>query len=441
MSDSSRYERGAILALGFGTTTAIWAVGYICRFPSVRAPAWITVPLMLLCLVLGGRAAGRGTGEGWRAGWKTGLVASVLNLLILGSLLGGTGPGRVLPALWIWVPGTLLLGMILGAAGGVWGSMRGAAPEPRNWTAAFARVAVAATFLLLVAGGIVTGAKAGLDVPDWPNSYGYNMFLYPLVKMSGGIYYEHAHRLLGSLVGLATVWLAFHLFRVENRSWMKRLGILALLLVVIQGFLGGMRVTGYPTLETAREALRPNLLLAVVHGVTGQVFFGLLVAIAVFLSDRWVGNAGATPKRSAGTDRGLAALTTVLIVAQITLGAVQRHLAGGLHLHIFLAVVVLGVGVAAGARAWGLYEEAPVVSKTGKVFLMILGTQMILGILAWVAAGTSPADGPASAFDVTVTTIHQATGAALLAHAVMLWAWLYRLVTPMQHQTGHTALE
>ncbi|MFH1279597.1 MAG: COX15/CtaA family protein [Candidatus Eisenbacteria bacterium] len=427
--DRSRYERGAFMALAFGTTTAMWAVGYICRFPSVQAPAWITVPLMLLCLFLGGTASGRWTGDGWRAGAKTGLVASILNLLILGSLLGGAGPGRTLPAAWLWVPGTIALGVILGAAGGAWGG-RGARGGTRNWTGAFARVSVAATFLLLIAGGIVTGAKAGLDVPDWPTSYGYNMFLYPLAKMSGGIYYEHAHRLLGSLVGLTTIWLAFHLLRVESRLWLKRLGLLAVFLVLIQGFLGGMRVTGYPTLETAREALRPNLFLALVHGVTGQIFFGLLVAISVFLADHWLGRTEAAPKRTAGTDRSLAALTTALIVAQIVLGAVQRHLAGGLHMHIFLAVVVLGVGVATGARAWGLYEDVPVVSKTGKVFVMILGTQMILGILAWIASGSSPEGGPASAFDVTVTTIHQATGAALLAHAVMLWAWLHRMVKP-----------
>ena len=77
-----------------------------------------------------------------------------------------------------------------------------------GFTAVHANVTVAATFLLVVAGGLVTSNEAGLAVVDWPNSFGYNMFLYPLAKMTGGIYYEHAHRLYGSLVGLTTIVLA-----------------------------------------------------------------------------------------------------------------------------------------------------------------------------------------------------------------------------------------
>ena len=91
----------------------------------------------------------------------------------------------------------------------------------------------------------MTSAEAGLAVADWPTSFGYNMFLYPFSRMTGGIYYEHAHRLLGALVGLTTLVLALFLQRVETRRWVRRLGWAALLMVVVQGVLGGLRVAQF----------------------------------------------------------------------------------------------------------------------------------------------------------------------------------------------------
>ena len=79
----------------------------------------------------------------------------------------------------------------------------------------------AATFILLMAGGLVTSNRAGMAVPDWPATFGSNMFLYPLSKMTGGIYFEHTHRLLGTFVGLAAITLAVFLQIVERRGWVR----------------------------------------------------------------------------------------------------------------------------------------------------------------------------------------------------------------------------
>src|SRR3954471_23354651 len=62
-----------------------------------------------------------------------------------------------------------------------------------------------ATFPLIFMGGLVTSHGAGMSVPDWPNSYGYNMFLFPPRFWVGGILYEHTHRLMGSLVGFLSI--------------------------------------------------------------------------------------------------------------------------------------------------------------------------------------------------------------------------------------------
>src|SRR6185295_5356358 len=111
------------------------------------------------------------------------------------------------------------------------------------WLDRFAWLTEGATFLLLGLGGLVTSHEAGLAVPDWPTTYGYNMFFFPFSKWKGGIFYEHTHRLVASLVGFLTVILAVWLWLKEARRWMRRLGTAALLAVILQGILGGLRVT------------------------------------------------------------------------------------------------------------------------------------------------------------------------------------------------------
>src|SRR5918994_1730500 len=107
------------------------------------------------------------------------------------------------------------------------------------------RLAVAlacATCPLLFIGGLVTSKGAGLAVPDWPTSFGYNMFLYPWSKMIGDIFYEHSHRLIAAAVGLLTIAVTLTFWLKERRQWLRWLGVAALLLVIVQGVIGGLRV-------------------------------------------------------------------------------------------------------------------------------------------------------------------------------------------------------
>ena len=143
------------------------------------------------------------------------------------------------------------------------------------WLHRIARFTAGATFLLIVIGGIVTGTESGLAVPDWPTTFGYNMFLYPLSEMVGGILYEHSHRLMGSLVGLLTVGLFIFLLVRDSRKWLKWLGLAALVAVIVQGVLGGLRVT------------QINRNFAIVHACLAQAFFALLCGIAWFTSRDW----------------------------------------------------------------------------------------------------------------------------------------------------------
>jgi cytochrome c oxidase assembly protein subunit 15 len=420
----------AVLAIGFGTTVAMWAVGYVTHLPpAIVSPPWVLI-LMLVCLAAGGYAAGRYTDGGWKIGLLAGLLAGALNLLVLGSLLAGDRPGAVVPSALLWVPGSFLVCALVAALGALVGARARAFDAAPDWTAAFARVAAIATFLLLIVGGLVTSQEAGLAVVDWPNTFGYNMFLYPLSRMTGGVYYEHAHRLFGSLVGLTTLVLAAHLLVVERRRWVKSLGVLALGLVIVQGILGGLRVTGRFTLSDSPEATSPSLALAVVHGVLGQVVLGVLVALAVVTSSRWKTGPPADRVSSAGLDRTLSVAFVSALLVQLILGALLRHLSAGLIVHITMACFVAVLGLAAGARAWGLNRERPLLERLGTVLLLLVPLQLLLGIGALVAVTGRDSSLPPPPADVSLSTAHQATGAVLLASAVMLALWTGRLVEP-----------
>src|SRR5690349_12551144 len=144
------------------------------------------------------------------------------------------------------------------------------------WLHRFAVLTAAATFCLIWVGGLVTSHGAGMAVPDWPTTYGYNMFFFPISKWVGGIFYEHSHRLVASGVGLLTVILAMWLWLREDRRWIRWLGGVALFLVVAQGILGGLRVTHMMDV------------LGVFHGTLAQLFFVLVSSIALFTSRWWV---------------------------------------------------------------------------------------------------------------------------------------------------------
>ena len=189
----------------------------------------------------------------------------------------------------------------------------------------FAVLNAVATFLLIGLGGLVTSHEAGMSVPDWPTTYGYNMFVFPVDKWIGGIFYEHSHRLLASLVGFLTTILAVWLWLKDSRKWLQWLGIAAFLLVIVQGILGGLRV---------RWQLD---WLGVPHGAVAQTFLVLTAAVALFTS-RWWQNS--ETEKQASVPRGLRShilYVTILIFVQLLIAATMRHQHAGLAITDFPA--------------------------------------------------------------------------------------------------------
>src|SRR5438445_3237476 len=183
-----------------------------------------------------------------------------------------------------------------------------------RWLNRFAWLTCVATLLLICSGGMVTSKNVGLAVPDWPTTFGYNMFMFPVSKWVGGILFEHTHRLIASIVGFLTIILALWLGRAEPRAWVRRLGYAALLAVVVQGVLGGLRVT----------LLKDEI--GIFHACLAQAFFASLILLALATSQLWhqVGTCG-VPVDPGKTIARLALITTVFIYIQLALGATMRH--------------------------------------------------------------------------------------------------------------------
>src|SRR5256885_6381319 len=194
------------------------------------------------------------------------------------------------------------------------------------WLHRFAILMAAATLCLVCIGGLVTSHGAGMAVPDWPTTVGYNMFCSPISKWVGGIFYEHTHRLVASAVGFLTIILAAWLWIKEERRWLRWLGVLALAAVIVQGVLGGLRVT------------RMKDELGIFHATLAQMFFVLVCSIALFSSRWW------TERREPSGDpaelsllRRFSILGTALILLQLVLGATMRHQHAGLAIPDFPA--------------------------------------------------------------------------------------------------------
>src|SRR6186713_280531 len=182
----------------------------------------------------------------------------------------------------------------------------------------FALLTAAATAILIFAGGLVTSTGSGLSVPDWPNSYGWFMFSFPVENWVGGIFYEHSHRLIASTVGFLILVLAFWLWRAEPRRWVRRLGFIALGAVITQGVLGGITVLWY----------LPDA-ISIAHASLAHIVFCLTVTIALATSPGW--RRGYDSRRPDDVIlQRLAIITTATIYLQILVGATMRHTGAGL---------------------------------------------------------------------------------------------------------------
>lgn len=461
--------RAPAVVIGFATAIAMWCVWFVLHLPAISVPIEVSGPVLLgvqLLAVTWGSArvpAGRSLPVGVAAS----VLAGVINLALLGSKLSAPaedGAAQVVPSALAIVGGFLALCLVIGAVGGaIGGSLaraRGVDPRPTSlWLARMGVVAAISVVPLLAIGGFVTSSASGLAVPDWPGTYGSNMFLYPIGLMARPrVYIEHTHRLFGTLVGMATITLFVFTLVVERRRWVHVLAGGLLIVVIVQGVLGGTRVTGQ------------SQILAAMHGVVSQLYFAGMVALAGVLSPAFrharvrtadsVEAGGSTspwtlaplPKPA----RVMGLLSIGALVIQLAMGALYRHLQTphALYTHMaFSIVVVLLVGGVAGflsARRGQAGDGSTLGMRANRRFSVLgqttfatLGVQFLMGwVVFWLVTKLPPeakavptAEAIAGAVNVaaeypitaTLRTLHQANGALVMGAATLCALWSVRL--------------
>jgi cytochrome c oxidase assembly protein subunit 15 len=295
------------------------------------------------------------------------------------------------------------------------------------WLHRYCRLLVVATLLLVAAGGMVTSTNSGLSVPDWPTTYGRQMFAFPLSQMAGGIFYEHGHRLIASTVGMLTIGLVIFLWRVEPRAWVRRLGWLALGAVIAQGVLGGLTVL----------LMLPDA-ISISHAGLAQIFFALTVTLALVTSRTWRQPPQA-PVDDASLRRRMVILTA-LVYGQILLGATMRHTGAGLAIpdfplsygrllppvwttpiaihfaHRVGALVVASVALANIVAVVRRHRDRAELARPAWLLAAAIATQITLG--AYVVL---------TAKQPIVNTLHVATGAIVFVTSLVLTLRLFRV--------------
>lgn len=294
----------------------------------------------------------------------------------------------------------------------------------------FAKFLVACTVLLILAGSLVTSHEAGLSVPDWPTSYGWNMFTFPPSMWVANIFYEHGHRLIASSVGFLTIVMAIWLWIAEpQRRWLGWFGVGALAAVIAQGLLGGLTVLFFlpPAVSTA-------------HAGLAEIFFCMTVAIAVFTSPGWRSDADSVDDRRL---RVFATLTTSLIYAQILVGATMRHTGAGLAIpdfpwmfghvvpdhwnakiavhfaHRVGALIVATSIVSTAIDIWRRHTDRAELASPALLLIILVVVQIILG-----------ASTVLSRLQPWINSVHVVVGALVLTTSLVitLRAWRFRIV-------------
>ena len=286
------------------------------------------------------------------------------------------------------------------------------------WLRRFTKLVAASTLLLIFAGAMVTSTGSGLAVPDWPTTYGENMFTFPMSKWVGGIFYEHGHRLIASTVGFLCIIQAIWLQRREPKKFVRVLGWCSLGAVIVQGLLGGITVM----------LLLPKA-VSISHAGLAEIFFCLNIAIAFFTS-RWYHELRSMEKGDAPV--GMAWTVTAIVYAQILAGAVLRHFGAGLAIpdfprsfgrwiptftskevvaaftHRAGGLVVAAAGIAMAVRLLR-YERDHPLRFLAHLLLVVVSAQIILGgYVIW--SGKQP----------HITSLHVMLGASTLALSLIL---------------------
>src|SRR5690349_12613438 len=284
----------------------------------------------------------------------------------------------------------------------------------------FAIFVACATFFLIIAGVLVTSNDAGLATPDWPLSNGQ---VFP--QMVGNLFWEHGHRMVATTVGILTIVLLFYILRKEKRSWVRKLGIFALLAVIAQGLLGGLTVK-----------LMLPLAVSAAHATLAQLFFCTTVSLAVFTSRSWIEARPIEEEKGMLPLRYLCTAALVTIFLQLIIGATLRHSATWdrqLPTELVLTHIggALAVTIALGSATLAVlrrHKDEKFLTRPATIALILLVVQLFLGLAAYMTRLASPNDPQPLNPMISITVAHVACGALVFATTIVLTLRTYKVL-------------
>lgn len=318
------------------------------------------------------------------------------------------------------------------------------------WPRRVGLLLVAVVFPLIWFGGLVTSSDAGMAVPDWPGTYGYNMFLYPFSSWFFGpwdFFLEHGHRLLGSLAGLVAIALVVTCAVFDSRRWVAWLAGGLLAMVIMQGLLGGVRVV-----IDAR-------VVAKIHGCFGPAFFACTAGFCVVLS-RWWREQPVRTQPVSRQERAIwrgAHLWLGLSFLQLVVGAFLRHIGVDgspqafqhlVYTHVALACVVLGGTHMFAAKVRRVAGLDPKLRSAARWLSLLVTLQFLLGLSTWIVKYNWPSwfDGMTATaqfvipektmWQTNIVTLHVATGSAIVALWTVLVVRCWRVFGAVPAPTG-----
>lgn len=299
-----------------------------------------------------------------------------------------------------------------------------ASPSERITSAWPGRLALASWLVaipLLLFGGTVTSLDAGMAIDGWwvlePGRGDHFLLFYPLEKWFRdiGTFSEHTHRLAGVMVGNLAIVAVIATFLKTRNKRARRVSMIALLSVCIQGVIGGTRV-----LENSPE-------LAFLHGALAQIVFAILAYCAVILSRRYQRSEVDSSPAARNLTR-LAGITMVLIYAAIFAGTWLRHAYSTAALVVHVSLVTIGV-LAAFAVIGKLKRHAlenpgkEPLRRAVRMLHILIGLQLLLGVASfWIVVMVAP-EGPLQVHHSAYPTLHVLFGALVLAQLVAATVW------------------
>ena len=291
-------------------------------------------------------------------------------------------------------------------------------PDQSNGLHYFALLTICATFVLIIAGALVTSNQAGDSVPDWPLSF--SRWIIDSNRFIANVRFEYSHRVIAGTVGTLTLILAIIAVLRERRNWVRNLAIAAFLLVIAQAVIGGIRVH-YPTYKAE---------IAIPHALIAQSFLSLLVGIAVFTSRQWRDTVALISDKTALSLRSLAPLTTGAMLIQLVLGAGFRHQAFGIMPHVFGAVFVAFFVFLTGTLTITRHSNEQYLQRPAMVAIGLVVVQIGLGISSYFARMAAVNDPQPLEPMISLTVAHVLTGALTLTAMVVLTLRIYRTLLP-----------